>query len=182
VVALIEKETASIVTNMFHPAYGKLLKTNDDKTVWWSGLPVVSPTISITNDLGRDFIVGGLFPPVPKPQPIPAEMVAQVESKTNLVHYHWEITQTRLFTTLQMSHLIPVWASTIAPELGNCITEVTATGPSELTLSRSSYIGVGSTELTLLTLWLDNQIPVKKSSGAAAPAKPAVPAAPPGFK
>ena len=197
VVALIEKETVSIVTNMFHPAYGKLLKTNDDKTVWWSGLPVVSPTISITNDLGRDFIVGGLFPPVPKPRPIPAEMVAQVESKTNLVHYHWEITQTRLFTTLQMSQLIPVvcnisdpatnvtarvWASTIAPELGNCITEVTATGPSELTLSRSSYIGLGSTELTLLTLWLDNQIPIKPSTGTPKPGKAPVPMSPPGFK
>ncbi|MGH8022942.1 MAG: hypothetical protein ACRED1_05145 [Limisphaerales bacterium] len=47
------------------------------------------------------------------------------------------------------------WLKHIGPLLGNCVTEVTQTGPSELAFRRSGSAGLTAVELVALAEWLE---------------------------
>jgi hypothetical protein len=48
------------------------------------------------------------------------------------------------------------WISAIGPHLHDSVTEITQTGPQELTFVRKSSIGFTGFELTTLSVWLDS--------------------------
>jgi hypothetical protein len=48
------------------------------------------------------------------------------------------------------------WLNTIGPDLGNAVTELSVTGPKQLTLVRKSAIGLTATELVALATWLES--------------------------
>jgi len=48
------------------------------------------------------------------------------------------------------------WAGTVAPLLGNTGTKITQTGAGELTLVRSSHIGLTGFELATLLRWVES--------------------------
>ena len=48
------------------------------------------------------------------------------------------------------------WQCLAAPLLGNTVTEITLTGPREITLVRKSHLGFTGFELVMLTRWLND--------------------------
>jgi hypothetical protein len=114
-------------------------------------------------------LFGGFFPNVPRSQPLSPELLKQLNTP-NLVYYHWEITAERLKALPQLSQFILMvtqhkqldansaaakWLNQIGPTLGNSVTEVTQTGPNELTFTRSAPAGLTAVELTVLANWLE---------------------------
>jgi hypothetical protein len=138
----------------------------------WQGVPLAVPTLRPLRDSGSDYVLACLFPlSSPTNAPPPAQLYAQLQGRQNLAYYDWEYTQERLrhmrplYQILDIAHrrqFIPtnapsqVWIRAIAPYLGNTITELTVTGPKELTLTRKSELGLTGFELYTLTRWLES--------------------------
>lgn len=153
---------------------GGWLSTTNHSRLLWRGLPIFVPFLGPTNDSGQGFLYGGLFPLNPKTNapPAPEELFSQFSKRKNLFYYDWEIAPARLaaFNQLQpfVNLVIPEakpsksafagpWLNEIQDKLGNVITEITSTGPRELSLTRKSQIGMTGIELWLLTHWLDSE-------------------------
>jgi hypothetical protein len=164
-----------------------------------NGLAIVAPFIKATNDLTGSWLVAGLFPIVPNPQPPPGELLSQLTGRDNLVAYDWEITQERIGYWRIFSQLAPIVGRTSSAtndraalrvsyqtterfleyagsNLGNTITEVVASGPNELSLTRKSHLGLSGFELVRLARWLaDSPSSIIAAPGALPTAVPAVP-------
>lgn len=118
-------------------------------------------------------MMAGTFPAAPSNQPLPAELLAQLISRTNLVYYDWEITGQRLVQWHQINQAFsvlptpgklpeisaptagPQWLVAISPLLGNSATDILLTSPQELTLVRKSHLGLTGFELVALVKWLE---------------------------
>jgi hypothetical protein len=62
------------------------------------------------------------------------------------------------------------WIAGIAPMLGNTATEITVSGPNELTFVRRSHIGFTGFELIMLSRWLaDPDFPSLGNSSSTQP-------------
>jgi len=137
----------------------------------WSGLPLVIPHVRPARSGNQEFLVAGLFPAPGPSNTAPPELFAQVIGRTNLVYYDWELTDQRLphaRHTFQLTDIIAGrriqetnfatqrWIGELAPLLGNTITEVTLSGPKELSLVRKSDLGLTGYEIALLGRWIDS--------------------------
>lgn len=146
---------------------------------WQGGLPMIVPFLAPAADAG--YVVAGIFPMPPVPQPPPQELIAQIEGRTNLLYYNWEITEGRLVQWRLMdqflSMLRPVekaaagvpappmfpspmgttdlrWLNELGAQLGNTVTEVIAELPTSLLLRRKSHSGLTALEWVILSRWL----------------------------
>lgn len=187
------------------PALAKAHFTNEpgnflwisNRAEWlWSGLPLFIPHLRPERSPNGEFLFAGLFPPGPKSNAAPAELLAQVMGRTNLVYYDWELTHERLSQMRHMAQLLDIinkrrlpttnstafrWSREIEPLLGNSITEITLSSPKELSFVRKSDLGLTGYELTLLTRWIESAgfplryqpPPPLRTSRSAAPKKPA---------
>jgi hypothetical protein len=151
--------------------------TDTARIAWQGGLPILAPTISPAADQG--YVVAGVFPSSATARPPPAELISQVTGRTNLLYYHWEITQGRALQWkvnaqfLEMARLaagttaapgstgppamgagFPAWLDTVAEHLGNSVTEIVVDSPTEWLLTRKSHTGLTGVELVLLARWL----------------------------
>ena len=139
--------------------------------VLWKGLPYITPYLQPTNFQGTEFVMGGLFPPVPRNYPPPAKLLLELDANSNLIYYDWEITQDRLghwrpfwqITRILRNQFLPgeqspseKWLIAIAPKLGNTVTEVTTNSPKEWSLVRKSHVGFTGAELVALARWLES--------------------------
>jgi hypothetical protein len=144
----------------------------------WHGLPLVLPQLRATNEAAGGFLYGELFPPVKSKEPLPPELIQQVSGRTNLIYYHWEITEDRLSNWQVLSQVLPLfpnqrlmghaprgvptpkpspgqqWLEQVAPLLGNTGTEITLIAPNEVELVRKSHLGLTGFELVWLTHWI----------------------------
>lgn len=183
-------------SNVLHQLFGKLpgfirdvfppigvgavrWQTNEGSIIW-QGLPFVVPYLYADRGAGSDYLVAGIFPTtLTNMTPLPQELVSQVQHRTNLLLYHWEITSERL---AQLQILVPLlrlidpkeeerlkqfpadpakrlglaWSKAIQPLIGNTITEAVVASPRELAIVRKSHIGLNSSELYALSEWLDS--------------------------
>jgi hypothetical protein len=139
--------------------------------VLWSNLPIMDPFLRAVSTTGGDFALIGMNPEVLTNRPPPPVLFQQVLGATNLVIYDWELTGPRieqwLFTgqfLRMISHVAQVppksatvaWLSALGSQLGNSATAVTKTGPSEVSFTRGSSIGLTAVELHLLADWLES--------------------------
>ena len=139
--------------------------------VFWKGLPFVTPYLRPAQFDGMDFILGGLFPPVPLTNPPPRDLLAQFLERKDLIYYDWEITEARLAQWRIMAQLFAViadkpqlttntaalpWLMKIEPQLGNAVTEIVSTSTKEWALLRKSHIGFTGAELVALARWLES--------------------------
>jgi len=141
--------------------------TNREATL--QGVPFVSPFLQADKERAGQFLLAGAFPNTPGPKPLPAEMWARLVDK-NLVFYHWEITAEQMPQVLHLGQLSLMvtghkqldgqsvagkWVNKITPTLGNTVTEITQTGPAEMSFTRQAPGGLTAFEFFALGSWLE---------------------------
>lgn len=148
---------------------GGLVQETNQWNILWTGLPLALPRFTTTR-ANPDFLVFEMFPLGATKTPAPAELFQQL-SRNNLVLFDWEITQDRIPNWRQFYQLTEIatrraltttntpgarWVLDVTPRLGECVTEITATSPTQMTLVRKSHLGLNSFELVTLSRWLDS--------------------------
>ena len=129
-------------------------------------------TVMNEGRLNPDALRKGNIPMLRKTNnPPPAELFAQFLGRKDLIYYDWEITQDGVLHARQMWQLLDIlqhrnfppddaptvkWLAEAGPLLGNTISEVSQSGPKELTLIRKSHIGLTGFEILALTRWFDS--------------------------
>jgi hypothetical protein len=136
----------------------------------WHGLPYMSPFLEPTIAGGNSFITGGLMARSGMEGAPPAALLSQLQNP-NLVAYGWELTGERLNEWIYMGQFIRLisqkpqlptdaaalaWLRAAAPHLQFCGTELTQTAPGQLSINRSSTIGLTGIELNLFADWLES--------------------------
>ena len=135
-------------------------------------MPFVSPFIGAITEPAGDFLIGELFPIVPRTNaaPLPLDLMREIGSKPNLVLYSWEINAERIsqWEALNQVRLLASakygptrnspgnrWFQSAKTNLTFCGSEITLTAPNELTLIRNSPLGLSGFELMVLDFWVD---------------------------
>ena len=141
--------------------------TNNE--IGFRGVPFISPYLQAKQEPAGQFLLAGAFPNSPRSKPLPTDLFMRLAEK-NLVFYHWEITAERLPQVLNLSQLGLMltshkqlegnsaalkWVQKIGPTLGNTITEITQSGPAEMTFTRKAPGGFTAVELFALANWLE---------------------------
>ena len=187
-------------SNLVARRRGEILLGTNRTEVLWARVPVplMGPFLRPAPATNGDYLLAGMFPPVPSPNPLPKELLAQVSGRTNLIYYDWEVTEPRLMQWHQMFQLATMlfnrmpnlamgagqkWTLAVAPKLGNTVTEVTVTSPQDWLVVRKSHLGFTGIELALLAHWLEgapfpwekqpNPLPLPPGIGKPSAAKPA---------
>ena len=151
---------------------GEFVYASNRAEVLWSGIPFIFPTVKASiGPRGARYVTGGLFPQPPRGYLAPPELFSQVNTRTNLLYYDWELSDQRIEHTKQLLPLLSIttmrklpetnsasqaWISAVGPKLGNTITEVTQTAPQEVLLVRKSHVGFTGFEIAMFSAWLDS--------------------------
>jgi hypothetical protein len=149
----------------------------------WQKLQLIDPVLLAAPASDGQFLVAGLFPLTPGQHPAPKALWEQFQDRTDLVYYDWELTGPRLRHLLTVTQIVPIlqmlgvgprstpriskdlasrlniqehWLLGLGPFLPNTVTEVTKTGPNEVTVIRNSPFVFSSLELILLSHWLSD--------------------------
>lgn len=149
---------------------GSIQPATNNTRIDWRGLPpFVTPFVRAVREPAGDFLMAGLFPYWPDTNSPPPELLHEL-SRTNLLYYHWEATAERLLQVLNQSQLglmlaqqrqlniqsaAGKWLNHVRPALGSTVTEVTQTGPDELSFLRKAPGGLTAIELIALANWLE---------------------------
>ena len=145
-----------------------LVQTNNELSLEGSP-PFISPFVTTLKEPAGQFLFAGLFSKPPHAKPIPGSLLAEL-NKPNVVYYHWEVTSQRFPEILQISQLgllmtrhkqlnansaAAKWVNRISPLLGPTTTEISLTGPTELSGIRTAPSGMTAAELYALANWLE---------------------------
>jgi hypothetical protein len=134
--------------------------------------------------------------PLSQSEPAPDSILANIQGRTNLVYYDWEVTGRRLRDWQMLSKMIAnrAWKQTtesfykagvedaflgsLTRLEGNTVTEITRVAPNELSVTRNAPLGFTAVELVLMADWLcdasSGPIFPKPSNAKKAPAPPPV--------
>lgn len=136
----------------------------------WQGLPIMVPRVRAASEGGGQYVTAEVFPLANKGSNAPPELFAQVSGKNNLVYYDWEITESRVASWRQVFQLLPLfsgtrqvpidfpaqkWLQSVAPQLGNTLTEVTYVSARQMNVVRRGHLGLTGYELTVLARAFD---------------------------
>jgi len=136
----------------------------------WHGLPQMAPYLQSISTPDGEFAAGG-FMPIGMVARTPAVLpFQQALNRTNLIAYDWELTGPRAdawvmigqFARISLSkvQMPPAaalnWILAAKNWLGPCVTEVTRTGPAQISIARKSSVGFSSVELHLLADWMES--------------------------
>jgi len=136
----------------------------------WKGLPYMSPFLRSITISNQSFVYGGGFLNA-NIYPLSAPWLQAALGRTNLVYYDSEETGVRVEQWLYMGQYIRfilhkaqlppqspglLWLRAIVPKLGDSVTDITQTGPNQLSFSRTSSLGFTAVELNLLADWLES--------------------------
>lgn len=174
VVQQVGPHLTNLITAYLPQPIGQVAMSTNKTEVAWGGLPAILPFVRAVQDHGTDYLIGGSFPLLKKTNtPPPAELFSQFAGRKNLMYYDWELTQQTMTHARQIWQQIDMlyqrtflntnapsvqWAMSTEPLLGNTITEVTQTGPNELSLTRKSHLGFTGFEIVMLTRWMDSSL------------------------
>jgi hypothetical protein len=134
------------------------------------GLPVSVPFLRLAHTNDQNFVYAGAIPFSEfTGNPIPAELVQQFVTRTNLLVYDWELTGPRLtqirpiaqFAAMGSGLRIPTysdgaskWLIALRDKFQNAITEVALVNAREVSLTRRSDLGFSALELAALAQWI----------------------------
>jgi hypothetical protein len=137
--------------------------------IGWQGVPFIAPHLRSVREPAGQFLFWETFPNSPKSKPLPPELFARLATK-DLVFYHWEITADRVPQLLNLSQFGLMvtrhkqlaggsaglkWLQRTGAALGNTDTEITQSGPAELTFARKAPGVFTAVELFALANWLE---------------------------
>jgi hypothetical protein len=137
----------------------------------WRGLPLATPGFVPVRDGGEEFVVVQFFPMLKTKERPPQELFAQIAGRDDLVLYDWESTEFRVPHWRQMYQLAEIathrtltptntpaqrWQFDVPALLGDTVTEVRTTSPTQMTLVRKSSIGLTAFELVTLSRWIES--------------------------
>ena len=146
-----------------------------DKEVDFSRTPWVAMKLRALTEPAGQFLLGELAPNLPKSKPLPPELYRRLETK-GLVFYHYEATGSRLAQLLYLTQLglmttrhqqlsadapVSKWLDLIGtnlvanPARDHTDTEITQSGPAELTFTRKSPVIFTALEFYTLANWLE---------------------------
>ena len=141
-----------------------------NRMVILKGVPFAAPRLQTLTEPAGQFLFGELFPNPPRSrEPIPPQLFQPLAAK-NLVFYHWEITASRIPQLLQVTQLGLMmtmhkqlepnsaafkWLQRVGAVLGPTDTEITQSGPAELTFARKTPGIFTATEFYTLANWLE---------------------------
>jgi hypothetical protein len=140
-------------------------------SIMWRGLPIAVPQLKAAQTPEGEYLVGSLFPRLVTTNPAPPELFQQVQGRSDLLYYDWELTDQRVRQWRPLFQLLDAatglasgstntptqrWLMALAPTLGPSVTELTAASPTQLTLVRKSPCGLTSFEIVSFIRWLDS--------------------------
>jgi hypothetical protein len=129
------------------------------------------PALEAVKEDDGQFLFLSSFPRTHKSQPVPDSLLAQVEGRTNLVYYDWELTGYRLQEWQILRKLISnraegqssdaadanfdesQWLAAVARLAGNTVTEIMLAAPKELSVVRKAPLGFTAVELVVMADW-----------------------------
>lgn len=164
------KETLPALLRKFG-ATGQFIWNSNVTMLIWQTAPFIFPSLLPLRDGNQDYLLGLFFPLLSGPTPVPAQLFAQLGDRANLIYYDWELTSERLPQMNRLWQLIDIarerpgsdaelptrtWVKAAAPLLGNSVTEITQTGPQEVTLVRKSEAGFTGFEMATLLRWIES--------------------------
>jgi hypothetical protein len=138
----------------------------------WMNMQMFRAALEAVQEDDGQFLFLSSFPRSPKSKPVPEALLSQIEGRTNLVYYDWELTGKRLQELQILAKMISnrslgqgkdamynesverEWLIPVAGLAGNTVTEITRIAPNELLLTRKAPIGLTSLELVLLADWI----------------------------
>ena len=146
----------------------------------WTKLQLIAPFLQSASGSGGQFLLATLFSLTRGTRAAPSALWEQFKNRSDLVYYDWELTGPRLLQLRTLTQMLPVlqwaglstdaqksagdertrlnleehWLAGLTPELGNTVTQITKSGPSELKVVRKSPFVFTSLELVLLSHWL----------------------------
>jgi hypothetical protein len=186
------------------PLDHKLVWSPKTSELVWPKTSLMAPSLSSSHVKEGDFMLLKLFPPSESKRPAPADLWSQMEHQDDLVYYDWEFTGPRLQQWRLLCELLPVlpisipapappkgaarqpfmivdsWLAGLTPSLGNTVTEVRRSSPSEFTLTRVTPFVFNSFELLWLSHWItdapagpvnSNLLPMAKMTGPGVPVR-----------
>ena len=171
---------------------GKFEFDTNSYGLYLTGLPIAVPFLRPAHSNDVNFVYGGTMPlSAWGSNSMPAELTREVSGRTNLLFYDWEIGSARLQQIRPLSQIAamaarkPVsdladpankWLTAAEPKFGNTITEITKSGPRELSLVRSSDSGLSAMELFTFVQWVAgppiSPVRAAKPPSGPQPAKP----------
>jgi hypothetical protein len=142
------------------------LNTNQ---IGFIGMPFIAPYLKALNEPAGQFLFLETFPNTPHSKPLPPQLFQRLATP-GLVFYHWEITAERMPQLLHLTQFGLMvtshkqldantaafkWLQRIGAALGNTDTEITQSGPAELTFTRKAPGLFTGFELFTLANWLE---------------------------
>lgn len=157
-------------------ALGSVAPWPNSSSVVWKDLPMIAPYLTATNS---GWLIGGTSPsPLPDAKPLTVyqrpsldELLTDIQSRTNLVAYHWEATGSRAESTHVLGQLLRAitrhpqmpantpssqWLESARDRLANSTTTVTLTKPNTLSFERRSTTGFTALELHAIADWMES--------------------------
>jgi hypothetical protein len=153
--------------------YVSFARMPDGNGFTWGNLDIVKPFLMSKEIGGGSFFFGGLLAGSDSPTnpAIRASLLQNWPAKTNLVYHDWELTGRRVEPWLYISQItrtvlrhaqMPMttagaaWLGNVKARLGESTTDITQTGPNQLSVDRKSTLGLTAPELHLLIDWLES--------------------------
>ena len=162
----------SLASNPNGPVMGFSLQLTN-REIHLTGVPFIAPYLQAIKEPAGQFLFGGVFPNTTRGAALPADLFTQLSAR-NMVLYHWEITAERFGPKLdllpqlaQLGLMLTAhkqldgqsaayrWLNRVGPKLGNSVTQITQTGPAEMTCTRKSAGLFTAAEMFALANWLE---------------------------
>ena len=167
-------------------AFNPVLKRfNDTQLVWQpaarklicSGRRYFAPILEAVQEKTGPFLLVSLFPLSLQNDPAPDKLWQQLNGRTNLVYYDWELPGPRLQQWRLLGGIMGLretgrsnddfnamtevedWLTAIGSPAGAAVTEITRQSPNELAVIRKSPFGLTALETILLSDWLSGRSP-----------------------
>ena len=130
-----------------------------------------APVLEVEHGEDGQFLFLSTFP-LSQSEPAPESLLAQIQGRTNLVYYDWEITGHRVREWQILSKMIDnrasrpdrgsvekaaaetAWLGALTRLPGETVTEITRVAPNELSVERKAPVGFTAAELVFLADWL----------------------------
>jgi hypothetical protein len=155
-------------------ASGPIVFDQELAGVQWQTVPFITPSMQVKSSSGTNFLLAQIFPAPNFGTGLSQALIDRIAARTNVLVFDWEFTQARIDTWFHVGQLALLiadknqlnaespslkWlqaAQKTLPGGGNMFTEISQTGPRELSLDRLTPLGFSSIELFWLANWLES--------------------------